>query len=497
MKFKKVLALILTLSSLPMLNACSGGEVENSSSKPELNVLMPYTSEDVNNTAVAKLLEEKTGYRVHYETLPQDKPYDKLNLIMAGEEAYDVVIMPNSRNFYAKYAANKALVDLTPLIEKYAPNVKSKVSKKAMDILKVNDTQYAIANTSAAGVGSSIVIRKDWLDKLGLKMPETLDEFVAVLKAFKEKNPSGNADGCVPLVLAAGQVHLYNVRGAFGLANDWDVIDGKLTSIIRNPQFREYMKFLQDMYKEGLIDHEFATLKGTNAKERFCSGKAGAMVLGYFDMLSINNTLKKVDPNADVEYIPLLKNAKGESGIEYNANSIDKIIFIPKSAKHPEDAMKWINAKLDDATFKEFTIGTEGVHYEVKDGAYYPILPIFYEEKNAASIYLTGVDEKMYPLYWQARVRKDESVFRAWDYINNSESYAANKKTSPLEAAPYIEEYDNNIQTLNSAMFDFMAKTISSDTNVDSAVDAFIEKWNSDGGQELETAVNNWYQTNK
>lgn len=494
---KKFLVFVLIIAAALSMTACSGDAPENAGEKPVLNVLMPHTSEDVNNTAVARYLEETTGYKVNYETLPQDKPYDKLNLIMSGGEPYDVVIMPNQRNVYANYAANGALVDLAPLIEKYAPNVDSKVSKTGMDILKINDTQYGIPNTSAAGVGSSIIIRKDWLDKLGLAMPETIDDFVEILSAFKEKNPSGNEGGTVPFVLAAGHVATPNLQGAFGLANECADVDGELVMNVMRPEFKAYIRFMQNLYNKGLIDQEFATLKAANAKERFNSGKAGAMVLNYYDIDTIQKTLSKIDPDAVVEYIPLLKNAAGESQVAYNANTIDKIVFIPKSAKHPEDAMKWINAKLDDEIFKNLSIGEEGVHYEMKDGVYYPILPIFYEERNASSIYLTGVDENVYPLYWQARVRKDDSIFKAWDYINNSESYNANKVSSPLEKAPYIKAYDNNIQALNTSLYDFMAKTISSSTDIDSAVDKFIEKWNAEGGKELAAAINEWYRSTK
>ena len=69
--------------------------------------------------------------------------------------------------------------------------------------------------------------------------------------------------------------------------------------------------------------------------------------------------------------------------------------------------MDFLNAKLEPETFKGIALGKEGVHHEVKDEKYYPILPIFNDELNNASNFLTGVDEEKYPIYWQARVRKD------------------------------------------------------------------------------------------
>lgn len=492
-RIKKLGIGVATLALLATgLTGC-GNEGETSGGKPVLHVLQMYTSEDLNNHIIAKLLEERTGYKVEYETLPQDKPFDKLNLLLASGESYDVVIMNNTKNVYANYAGNGALLDLTDLLEKYGSNVTSKISQESFDKLKIDGKQYAIPNTASAVINNSIVVRTDWLEKLGLEMPKTLDEFTEMLRQFKEKDPGNNGDQNVPFVMAADDVWLSNVRGAFGLATDWNDLDGKLTANVTRPEFKEYLSYLQQLYSEGLIDKEFATFKSANAKEKFTSGYAGAMTLAYFDFPTISDTLQKTVQGASFEYIPLLKGEDGTCGISSNSTGIDKIIFIPKSSKHPEDAMKWINAKLDDDLFKEFTIGIEGVHYEEKDGAYYPILPIFFDERNAASVYLTGVDEEKYPLYWQTRVRKDEELFNAWNYLNSDSEYVANRVSSPIDSAPYIPAYDNEKEALDQDVRDFMTTVIAGDDDVSTSVDDYVGKWYEAGGRAMEEAVNEWY----
>ncbi|UUZ80873.1 hypothetical protein LJK88_39845 [Paenibacillus sp. P26] len=63
----------------------------NGEAKPQLKSLQIWQKDDYNTYPVAKMLEEKTGYKVQYDMLPQDKPQDKLNLLIASGEPYDAI----------------------------------------------------------------------------------------------------------------------------------------------------------------------------------------------------------------------------------------------------------------------------------------------------------------------------------------------------------------------------------------------------------------------
>ena len=83
-----------------------------------------YQKDDYNAYPVAKVLEERTGYHVEYDMLPQDKREEKLNLVMAYGDSYDIVtIMGSGRARYIDYAEQGALIELVPLIDQYAPNI--------------------------------------------------------------------------------------------------------------------------------------------------------------------------------------------------------------------------------------------------------------------------------------------------------------------------------------------------------------------------------------
>lgn len=462
----------------------------NSEPKPELKTLNLWMKEDYNTYPVAKLLEERTGYKVKYDMLPADKPMDKLNLLISSAEPYDAITINNEKAIFNDYATKGALLELGPLIDKYGPNIKASVSKESFDAVTVDGKIFAIPNRSSQFAGASLMIRKDWLDKVGMSMPETLDELTEVLKAFKEKDPGEMGDKGTPLTIRGDLPVIESIAGAFGIANTWNVVGDKLVQRAVDPGFKEYLAYAADLYKQGLLDKEFVVNKDATMKEKFTSGRAGMIVAAWYDVPTIIDALQKNQPGASYAYVTALKGKDGQMGL-FTPTGFDRLTFIPKSAKHPEDAIKWMNAKLEQETFKLMAIGEEGKHYTYQDGAYAPILPIFNDERNNASNFLTGIDEKLYPEYWQARVKKDPRLEEAFNYLN---------KTVPAEArvpdligmAPVMPITAKYSQALSQITTDFAVKVIVGEAPV-SDVDAFVSKYNASGGEESTKEVNEWY----
>lgn len=511
--FKKWLPLALSAGLVLTATACGSGDNGKSAQgstapaastgaaaspsngpKPELKTLNIWMKDDYNTYPVAKVAEERTGYKVQYDMLPADKPMDKLNLLIASAEPYDAITINNEKATFTDYANKGALVDLTPLIDKYGPNIKASVSKQSLDAFTVNGKIYAIPNRSSEFSGASLLIRTDWLDKVGMKMPTTLDELTAVLKAFKEKDPGGLGDKGTPLTIRGDLPIIENIAGAFGIPNHWNVVDGKLVQRPVASGFKDYLTYVADLYKQGLLDKEFAVNKDATMKEKFTSGRAGVIVAGWYDVPALGDALKKNLPDAKYAYVPALKGKDGKIGLSASSG-FDRITFIPKSAKHPEDAIKWINAKLEKDTFKLIAIGEEGKHHTFKDGAYAPILPAFNDERNNANNYLMGIDEKLYPLYWQARVKKDPRLDEAFSYLNKTLP-AEVRITDPVGTAPALPVMAKYSQALGQMITDFAVKVIVGETPP-SGTEAFAAKFNAAGGEESTKEVNTWYASKK
>ncbi|CAI6086586.1 extracellular solute-binding protein [Cohnella sp. JJ-181] len=462
--------------------------------KPALKRLDVWQDKDYNTYPVAKLLEEKTGYKVQYDMLPQDKWAEKLNLLMASGEAYDIVTSYSDMALYSDYAQQGALVDLTPLIDQYGPNIKEAISQQSIDALKVNGKLYAIPTSITYKIGTSILIRTDWLDKVGMQMPATTDEFKAVLQAFKDKDPGGHGDQDVPLTAKGDMPMMDNLVGAFGMPNGWNDVDGQLVPRLLDPAYKDYVAYMSELYKGGLLDKQFVVNKDATAKEKFSSGKAGAIIVHWADIPAISDALAKADPSAKFAYVGALKGPGGEAGFSANAG-FDRLSFIPKASKHPEDAIKWIDASLEPATFKEMAIGVEGTHYKVVDGAYEPILPIFTDERNLANNYMAGTNEAQYPQYWQARVRKSPIMFEAFDYLNNKLPDSV-KITNVLALAPYMPNYAKNNQQLETMAGEYTVKLIAGAESID-GLEAFQAKYKAAGEEASAQEINAWYATVK
>lgn len=475
-------------------NAGSEATAKPDAPKPELKRLNVWQNDDYNEYPVAKLLEEKTGYKVKIDSLPQDKWSEKLNLIMSSGEEYDIVTSYSDMALYSDYAQKGALVDLTPLIEEFGPNIKASIKPESMEALKVNGKLYAIPTTVTYEINSSILIRTDWLDKLGLSMPTTTDELTNVLTQFKEKDPGGNGDRNVPLTIKGDQSMIDNLVGAFGIANTWNDVDGTLTPRVMDPAYKDYVAYVGSLYDQGLIDREFVANKDATAKEKFASGVAGAIVVHWADIPALSDSLTKTKPDATFSFVPALKGPNGEAGFAANAG-FDRLTYIPKASEHPEEAIKWINATLETETFKSMAIGEEGTHYKVVDGAYEPIQPIFTDERNLANNYMAGTDEENYPQYWQARVRKNPVMFEAFSFLNN-ETPAEAKIKNVLGLAPYMQQYSKTNQQLNTMVGDYTVKLIAGAESIDGLAD-FQSKFMAAGAEAASKEINDWYATSK
>lgn len=494
---KRIAAALLGLVMMAAaLSGCGSQEAANAESKPNLKVLQTWMAEDYNDYPVAKMLEEKTGYHVTYDALPQTNVDEKLNMLIASQEPYDLVSVPagaSVKSLFYSYAAKGALEPLDEYIEK-STYLKSVISDESYDAVRYEGKIYAIPTKSMPDVRGNIIVRKDWLDKLGMKVPETVDDFTEMLRAFRDQDPSGNgADKNIPFSTAGGAI-VGNLTGAFGIPADWNDVDGNLVNIVNDPNTKKYIEYMNQLYQEGLIEKEMPANKESTLKEKFTSGRLGAMYLNWYDIPTVVGALEKNISGAEIVSIPILTGPDGQCGIS-RQNNLERLTFIPKSSKNKEAAVCWMDAKLEPDTFKNLVIGEEGKHHEVKDGKYYPILPIFNDERNKAINFLSGVDENVYETYWQARVRKDTKLMEEWEHLNQNLP-PEQVVDDIMGKTPYLKEYVGNTQQLSTLVSDNLLNFIVG-THPMSEYEKFAADWNAQSGEAMSKEVNDWYQTLK
>lgn len=308
------------------------------------------------NLPVWQEVEKRTGIKIKWEVMaPNQYDTSMQTRIAAGEDLPDIIALPPLwGGDVVKYGNEGVIIPLEDLIDKYAPNIKA-IFEKYPEIEKQltapNGHIYNVSELFIEGNEvnpKSLILRKDWLDKLGLKEPETLDEWYTVLKAFKEKDPNGNGkQDEIPLVCSSG-LNIYGYfAGAFGLPTDaivpqmW-VEDGKVKFILRDDRYKELITFANKLFKEGLL------VQGPKSDEAAVDSLISQNVVGvsahFVDVVDRwNNLLKKSGvQNGEYKMVVPARGSDGKLGMVKRA-SLGMQYAISKSCKTPELAIKWID----------------------------------------------------------------------------------------------------------------------------------------------------------
>jgi putative aldouronate transport system substrate-binding protein len=493
---KRIAILFLAaLVSTSVLAGCGKKEakIEEVENVEVLKHLGPYDKFDPNADPTAKVIEEITGQKIEYSVLPAENAMEKLNLELAGEAKYNSVKL--YRNQFDILVAKNVVLDLKPILESHGKNILEAIGKESWDSVTVDGKIYGIPEKNSADIiNASFFVRKDILDKNGLKMPETTDEFYNVCKELKAKG--------VEIPASLDQKLSNSIMGAFGVAQEWNERDGKLVYRGLDDNYAKYLDFLKKMNDEGLLGQDWATIKFGDSQERFINGDSVFIVSGWtkgkaiYDALKTNGGVEK--PEEAVAYIPSLKGPDGYVGVPRD-KGVNLVTVIPRyMEKEAIQTIKWMDKKLEAENFKKFVIGEEGYHFTVKEGAYFPNLenndagkPKF-DEKNNSSWFLTGTREKEYAEYWQARVRKTPENYDAFSRINKEvDKFGV---YNPLGFAPNIESVSVNKQALDTAVGDFATQYISGTTQDLAALKKQLEAAKI---EEITKDVNDYYNTIK
>lgn len=340
--------------------------------------------EDPWTDPVAQKLTEKTGVK-----LKTDYP--------VGEDAQRISLMIAEQNFpdmiYAKGDAGSlidagALIDMTDLIEEYGPNIK-KMYGDEFDKLKYSEDDPSIYQLSSYAIGgtkfeNSGTAQIQWavMKENDYKIPETLDEFGQMIKDYKEAHPT-TEDGSemIGLTLAVSDWHwmitLGNPAGyiAEGAPDNgqWLVDENyNATYKFTSDKIREYFKWLNKMYNEGLLDPEFATQTYDDYIAKIASGRVIALLDTDWDYADGEKVLKS-DGKLEQTYcgLPLTmdKDTKAPS-LMYQGLPTGQGVGITTACKDPVAAIKYLDYICSDEGQVLVNWGIEGTNYQVDENGH-------------------------------------------------------------------------------------------------------------------------------
>lgn len=327
---------------------------------------------------IVEELGRRTNTKIEFQVVPSASLKDKFNLAISSGDMPDVMV--NLRDDINKFGPTGAFIPLDELMDKYAPNLKAfyESDPSFKKYQRASDGKiYTVPKWMFNRPTTANFMRKDWLDKLNLKVPETVDDFVNVLKAFRDSDPNGNGKKDEIPYSTRGENTLYTMMtftNPYGVTDDWyspkfTIENKKIVYGPADSRFKDALTLLNKLYKEGLIDKEFATMDDKAYDAKLSANQIGAVNywIGYTS--EQNTSMKSVIPSFEWVSVPPLKGPGGQQ--MWNGN--DALVTnhnagITVKNKHPEETIKLIDYMFSDEGVKLLNWGIEGTHYKMENG---------------------------------------------------------------------------------------------------------------------------------
>ena len=330
------------------------------------------------NGPAAKWVQKEFGdpnnIKIEWVLVPRPKEVENLNLMMAAGNApdlsftYDAVLTAN-------YALQGGLADLTAPLNKYGTNLKKFLGPNVLAYGTWGGKIFSIpGKRSILGI-SGTWMRKDWLDKLGMAVPTTTDQWLAAVKAFRDKDPGKLGDKVVPIGGVDGDVNI--IYSFYKPSTERDRaawIGPSSTRPARDisiPGAKEGLKFCNMLHNEGLFQKDWALWPKNdtiNFNAALSSGYVGSFTnnASYFWLYNIMPNLQKNAP--DALYVPVdpFTNSEGKTP-KYVYNPIGIFNIVPAASKNADLVVRYLDWMSGLPVMTKFIYGDKGVHYDVDE----------------------------------------------------------------------------------------------------------------------------------
>lgn len=406
---KKVISVMLAAMMLTLsLTGCGKDDSQSGSSTPgsqggssgneseERMTLELWTSNrealDNPDAWYVKKIEDEFNVNIEmkYRNEGSSDYTEWLTLAMAGDDApdwfRDQAVGLTMLNDFAKQGL---IAELDPeMVRQSMPNYMKWTAKynnifgeDPLSLYAVDDKVYAIPD---AGVELSqfclMAYRQDWLDRLNLKVPETLEEFTEVMRAFTFDDPDGNGikDTYGYIGITGDADWAFSpIFGAFGTCPGiwYAKEDGTITRGEIEPATKEALKYIKELYDMGVIDPEWMTIDFEGSKNKVVSSVVGCCWQNWLSIQTPDGwwcTLKDAVPTAEWTVSNGMKGPRGEYGImQFNPLAGVGLVFSKHMEEQPEKIQKYLevfDAIAGDPAWHEAEIwGIEGETFYIDE----------------------------------------------------------------------------------------------------------------------------------
>lgn len=332
--------------------------------------------ESLNDNVLTRWGKEHLGIQIETTLLGGDATQynTKLRLALTGSEKLPDVLPVYDTSLENDLIQSGLVKDITEDISKYMPDRLKEIYKEyptAFNPVIQDGKVYGMPIAPNLTEGQVMLIRQDWLDKLNLKAPTTLDEFEKVIAAFTNDDPDGNGKQDTYGFDFSGKdsyntgwvsdsVMIFSAYTGKHLPGQWYSEDGKLTYGSVSEGTKDALAKLRDWYSKGYLNKELATQGAWDALADFTEGKAGIIIGRPW----LYGSVKDVETNVQGAKISAYPTISGVSGDKtYQSGQQNDGVFMFNKDFNNMEAFFLYYDKLYDAAF-----GTGDFKYGYAEG---------------------------------------------------------------------------------------------------------------------------------
>ena len=326
------------------------------------------------NDATAERVTAKTGVDLNFMK-PVVDDGQKLNMMIAGNQLPDILTLDKNDAALKKMAEAGMLWSLDDLIDQYAPKMREILPKEILSNYQMADGKTYQFTTWIQGeawqkaareydqiVGTNqpvMTVRKDYYDEIGRPEIKNMTEFIAAVKQMKENHPDKigfyPADGSMSADEFGKSAKLSHYGIQMGLSTDFSEKDGGIQWVVRDDKFKEPMKYLNEMYLEGILTKDpFIDTKDVG-KAKIEQGD----VISYCWTISDGEKVPGDNPDTSYEILPPFETyGQIRTGAGWLAT------VIPKTCKDPERAIRFLEYLASVEGHSDVSWGIEGDTYQ-------------------------------------------------------------------------------------------------------------------------------------
>ena len=457
-----------------------------------------------------------------------DSQYDtNVSMVISMGSLPDIMVV-SSQDEVEQLVEAGLIEDLTESINNCISDRIRKMYESYGDSLKDMVTYdgkiMALPETNITDGPNLVWLRKDWMDKLGLSEPHTIDDVVNIVKHFISEDPGNNGVDASGKPNTVGLAVDTDVTGECGYSSEFllDIIfacfgaypkqwimndDGEIVYGSVTDEAKEALSYINSLYNQGVIDNDFLLRTSTNICELIENGLCGSFFGPWW---APNNPLANaVSRNPDADWQPYLIATDSDGTTSYHSqNPCYKYVVVRKGYEHPEIAAKMISVMFDKVRFDCTDSEEFKNYYQINVEPTARPLSINVDYNNALSICYRNIDAAI-----SGRKNPDSLELLERSFYDACSEYIKNANKTSTQWAAYMSRIkacsliaQDNIKVVDSLYFkttdtmkshwwrlkakekEAYLKIISGEEDI-SYFDTFVKEWNEQGGQTITSEV--------